>query len=349
MPGQGFGHSITHNFIYPLQVYDLMTDSCNGMGCGGVCDGGSWRQAAEQPAGEAGWAIGGQADVEHSGRLWRLGRYGGGLSVKTRLFINPLDEQFWLIDLPALECLDRALVIQGALGNVMVVGQQILIERGIELASAGEAGLLDQVADAAVEALDHAVCLGVPGRAQAVLNAHRRAGHIEHMAARRCPGLAGEAVGELAAVVGQDVQDSHGGDALQAAQEVDAAGLGLVAVAAHVDPARSPVDGHEQVAPMGLVGHLGEVLDVHMQEARGVVLEGLERLDLALDLGLQALEVGDLMAAQAAGGFASPLRPSGVARRIGNFSRKLGARPAATRRASRGRPVHQRVDVGGLG
>ena len=191
---------------------------------------------------------------------------GASVAVKTRLFINALDEQFWLVDLPAFERLDGALVGQGALGNVMVVGQHILIERGIELASAGEAGLLDQVADTAVEALDHAVGLWVPGRAQTVLNAHGRAGHIEHMAARGRPGLAGEAVGELAAVVGQDVLDFHGCDALEAAQEVDAAGLGLVAVAAHVDPARGPVDGHVQVAPMGLIRHLWQVLDIDVQE-----------------------------------------------------------------------------------
>jgi len=191
-------------------------------------------------------------------------------------------------------------MVRGTLGDVMVVGGQVLGERGIEVGSAGEAGLLDQVADAAVEALDHAVGLGAPGWAKAVLDAHRRAGHIEHVAARGRAGLAGEAVGELAAVVGQDVLDFHGCDALEAAQEVDAAVLGLVAVAAHVDPARGAVDGHEQVAPMGLIGHLREVLDVHMQEARGVVLEGLERLDLALDLRLKALEVGDLVAAQAA-------------------------------------------------
>lgn len=28
--------------------------------------------------------------------------------VKTRLFINALNEQFWLVDLPAFECLDGA-------------------------------------------------------------------------------------------------------------------------------------------------------------------------------------------------------------------------------------------------
>jgi hypothetical protein len=30
----GSTHSITHNFIYPPQVYDLMTDSSDELGCG---------------------------------------------------------------------------------------------------------------------------------------------------------------------------------------------------------------------------------------------------------------------------------------------------------------------------
>ncbi len=29
----GYAHSITHNFIYPTQVYDLMTDSRDDVGC----------------------------------------------------------------------------------------------------------------------------------------------------------------------------------------------------------------------------------------------------------------------------------------------------------------------------
>ena len=222
-----------------------------------------------------------------------------GISVKSRLFINAFDKQFRLFFLPALQSLDGALMVQGTLGDVVVVGRQVVGESGVEVGGAGEAGLLDQVADSAVEAFDHAVGLRMPGRAQAVLDAHGQASHIEHVLARGRPGFAGEAVGELTAVVGEDVLDFHGCDAFEATQEVDAAVLGLIAVAAHVDPPRGPVDGNEQVAPMGLVGHLRQVLDVDVQEARLVVLEGLERLDLALDLGLKAFEVGDLMAAQA--------------------------------------------------
>lgn len=51
--------------------------------------------------------------------------------VKSRMFINALEEQFWAIDLPAFDCLDGALMVQGALGNVVVAGGQVLGERGV--------------------------------------------------------------------------------------------------------------------------------------------------------------------------------------------------------------------------
>ena len=188
---------------------------------------------------------------------------------------------------------------QGALWDVMVVGGQVLGECGVEVGGTGEAGLPEQVADSAVEAFDHAVGLWVSGWAQTVLDVQGQARHIEHMLARGRPVFAGETVSELTAVVGEDVQDSHGCDAAEATQEVHAAALGLIAVAAHIDPPRGPVDGNEQVTPMGLIGHLWEVLDIDVQEAGLVVLERLERLDLALNFGLKALEVGDIMAAQA--------------------------------------------------
>ena len=62
------------------------------------------------------------------------------------MFTNALDEQFWISELPSLECLDGAWMIQGVLRNEMVAGVQVLHERGIEAGRAGEAGLLDLVA-----------------------------------------------------------------------------------------------------------------------------------------------------------------------------------------------------------
>ena len=76
--------------------------------------------------------------------------------------------------------------------------------------------------------------------------------------------------------------------------------VGLVAIAAHEDPPHCSVDRHENIAPVSLIGHLWQVIDVDVQEARLVVLEGLQGLGLAFDLGLQASEVGDAVTAQAA-------------------------------------------------
>ena len=94
----------------------------------------------------------------------------------------------------------------------------------------------------------------MPGWAQAVLDAQRYAGKIEYMLTRRSLGFAREAVGELTAVVCEDSLDLHWRSPFEAAEEVSAAALGLVAVGAHEDPSGGAVDGHEEIAPMGLIG-----------------------------------------------------------------------------------------------
>ena len=90
----------------------------------------------------------------------------------------------------------------------------------VEFGCRCEPGLVDDVADAAVEALDHAVGLRMPGWAQAVLDAQRYAGKIEYMLTRRSFGFAREAVGELTAVVCEDSLDLHWRSPFEAAEEV---------------------------------------------------------------------------------------------------------------------------------
>lgn len=52
------------------------------------------------------------------------------------------------------------------------------------------------------------------------------------------------------------------------------------------DPARGAIDGHKQIATGRLVRHLRQVLDVDVNKAWLVVLEGLLDLDLlAFDRG----------------------------------------------------------------
>lgn len=114
----------------------------------------------------------------------------------------------------------------------------------------------------AVEALDHTVDLGMPEPTEAVLDAKLSVDEVKGVLARGLLVGTGESIRELAAVVGQHLLNHHGCSAFESPQEVCAAGLGLVAINAKVDPSRRTIDSDEQVAPVGLVGHLRKVLDI---------------------------------------------------------------------------------------
>ena len=64
-------------------------------------------------------------------------------------------------------------MIECTLRNVMVVGRCVLHQSGFQFGAAGESALFDDLGDAAVEALDHAVGLRMPGRTQAMLDDQR--------------------------------------------------------------------------------------------------------------------------------------------------------------------------------
>lgn len=103
----------------------------------------------------------------------------------------------------------------------------------------------------------------------------------------------GKAVSKLRAVVGQYLGDSDGRSQLQTAQKVDAALVSHVAINVHEHPAGSAIDGHEEIAPRSLVGHLRQLLNVDMNEARLLVLECfLRRYRLAVGLGNDVLQPG---------------------------------------------------------
>ena len=82
-----------------------------------------------------------------------------------------------------------------------------------------------------------------------------------------------EAISELAAVVGQQLNDLDGAGLPHLRQQIDAAAAGLVGIQFDVDPTRGAVDGDEQVVARRLVGHLRQVLDIDVHEARLVILE----------------------------------------------------------------------------
>ncbi len=63
------------------------------------------------------------------------------------------------------------------------------------------------------------------------------------------------------------------------------------------------IDRHEQVAALALVGHLRQVLDVHVQEAWLAVLEGFDRRlgfsSIGKRLGLKVSQIAYAVATQA--------------------------------------------------
>ena len=91
------------------------------------------------------------------------------------------------------------------LWDVVIIEVKILLQGGFQVTGGGESGGFQHFGDAAVEAFDHAVGLGMFGLDQPVVDAVRGAGLIEGVPAGRLA-LAGgaEAVGELLAVVGED-------------------------------------------------------------------------------------------------------------------------------------------------
>src|SRR3954451_4013651 len=119
-------------------------------------------------------------------------------------------------------------------------------------------------ANAAVEALDHAIRLRRPRLGMAVLGAEFGAD-------------LGEGGGEAATVVGQHVGEAEGESRRGLTEEGNGALLGLVVLDGEVDRAGAAIDGDIEVAlaPFAIGGlQLGQVLDVDVREAEVIVLEG---------------------------------------------------------------------------
>src|SRR5450759_334370 len=138
------------------------------------------------------------------------------------------------------------------LRNVLIVEHGVALDGGGQLLAADEAGGGENVADASVESLDHAMGLWMPRRNQAMLDPQQHALAIEGVLSGGCLALAGETVGELAAVprrgssiVGQNLHDLHGRCGAQVAQEVGAADFALIGVESQIHSASGAVDRHE--------------------------------------------------------------------------------------------------------
>ena len=189
---------------------------------------------------------------------------------------------------------------QGPRWQVVIVDLDIALQgRRQGLPGATAVGRQD-LADAAVKALDPAVGLGMARRDEAVLEVRCVADPVAAVLAGRFP-LTGRAepVGEFLAVSGQDGGDLKGGGVEEMGQEALGAGGGLLRQDLNLDPARGAVDGGEAVATRVRVGQLRQVRDIDRHHAGGIVFEGRIGRLAARVTGQQRLEVRDPRAAPA--------------------------------------------------
>ena len=174
-----------------------------------------------------------------------------------------------------LQFVDRGDMAEILLRNVVIIEIPILLQGRFQVASGDERGAFQDLGDAAVEAFDHAVGLGVMGFDEAMVDAVGGTGLVEDvLAGGRALAGGAEAVGELFAVVGQHAAKDERPLSAQALQETGGVRR-FVRPNLKVDSAAGPIDGRDQITVFGLVGHLGQVFDVDVHEARLVVFEGL--------------------------------------------------------------------------
>ncbi len=128
--------------------------------------------------------------------------------------------------------------------------------------------VFQNVRNAVIESLHHPAGSGRPGPGQSVLYAHLLAQLVKLMIAAAFAFPAGkQPVRELLAVVDQQLVDPDRTGLVQCLEEGLCTGGCLVGLELYKHPTRGPVDGHEQIAPLRFVLHLGQVLHIHMHIA----------------------------------------------------------------------------------
>ena len=136
---------------------------------------------------------------------------------------------------------------EGSLGNVVIIDLHIAVQGLVQMLPGLEAGGTQHLADAPVEALDHAVGLRMAGLGQAMLDGVGRADLIEGMLSG---GLAfsrsAEPVSELLTVVGQHLGHLERGLGQEAFQEPLGMGGTFLREDLDVDPTGGPINGGEE-------------------------------------------------------------------------------------------------------
>jgi hypothetical protein len=166
-------------------------------------------------------------------------------------------------------------VSNSLLRDEAVVRQEIIVQCLFEFGGARKVGLLAKFVDVSIEAFDHAICLGMARRDEAMVDLGAGVGPVEDVIAGRLLLPGSEAVGELRAVVRQDRANVNRAGGLQAFGEVQAAFFALVIVDVQENPTAGAVNGDEKIASGRFVRHSGQVLDVDMDKPRSIFLESL--------------------------------------------------------------------------
>lgn len=198
------------------------------------------------------------------------------LAVRSRTITDRFDEQMSMRVAPSFEGLDGGDMPESFLGQLLVVEPHVAVKRLVQIVGAVEAVGSQHLGKPPVEALDHAVGLWMLGTGEAVFDAECSAQLVELMPARRIAGTAGEQpIGELGAVVGEQCLELEGRGLGQRVEEAPGRCGRAVPLDGDEHPARCAIDGHEDVATLALVGHLGQVLDIDVHIPGLVGLEGL--------------------------------------------------------------------------
>ena len=143
----------------------------------------------------------------------------------------------------------------------MVVQGYIAQQGLLHVLAAIEPVRLEHIGNAAIESFDHAIGSRCSGLGQPVFDSQFLAQPVELMVAAGLALPAGkQTVRELLAVVGQQLGDPDRTGLVQCPQKGLCTGGCLVGLELYEHPSRGPVDGHEQVAPLRFVLHLGQVL-----------------------------------------------------------------------------------------
>ena len=159
------------------------------------------------------------------------------VGVTSRVIIRSLREEVRLLAIPIFERVERRSAFQDGLRKLAVIKADVAQDRLFKVLARTKAVALQDVLDAAVEPLDHAVGLGVHRRRKPVLDAELGAELVEHVSSGSGAfAQAEQPVGEGLSIVGQDPGDLHRCGTFQVAQETARVGRGLRRVDPHEDP-----------------------------------------------------------------------------------------------------------------